>query len=99
MKLNPITAMVKFAKTAKDPQTRGSVWSSMGRIGGSEILKPLIEALSEEPNESVRESVVESLSKAIDKPGVREALASTQSNDPSPLVRNTAERLLRVDER
>lgn len=87
-------AMVNLAKTAKDPKTRGSVWSSMGRMGGSEIVKPLIEALSEEPSETVRESVVGSLLKVIDEPGVREALASAQSKDTSPLVRQAAERVL-----
>ena len=89
-----IGAMVTFAQTAREARTRHQIWFSLGQVAGPDVVDDLVDALAEEPSESVREWVVHALRKNIDEPGVRDALENAQLNDPSPLVRNTAERVL-----
>lgn len=91
------TAMVELATTSTSPRTRSSVWFSLGQMGGAAAAELLAEALSAEPEETVRETMVDALSRHIDEPGVREALATAQFKDESPLVRKAAERGLRGD--
>jgi len=93
-----IEAMVILAKTAREARTRHSTWFRLGGMAGPDAVDDLVNALAEEPSETVREWVVHGLEKNIDEPGVRDALESTRLNDPSPLVRSTAERALNDEE-
>jgi HEAT repeat protein len=93
-----IEAMVTLAQTAREVLTRRMTWFRLGNMAGPDVVDDLVEALAEEPSETVREWVVHALEMNIDEPGVRDALESAQLNDPSPLVRSTAERVLLGEE-
>jgi TolB-like protein/HEAT repeat protein len=93
-----VETIADFATTSKDAQTRRSAWFMLVQLGGSEAVSHLIDALTEEPSEVVRERIVSLLSKSLDEPDVLDAIKYAHSNDTSPLVRNTSERVLQGDE-
>lgn len=86
-----------FARSASDPMIRRLAWFGLVRLAGHDAISYLTDALPEERDEAVREGMVSSLSKYIDQPDIREVVRDAEANDLSPLVRNTATRVLRGD--
>ena len=87
-------AMAELAKDTGDARTRWSIWNVLGQAGHEDLLQPALEALANDPDERVRDSVVRALAKFIDGPDIREALQGILIDDPSPLVRKSAEETL-----
>ncbi|MEL7538786.1 MAG: HEAT repeat domain-containing protein [Pseudomonadota bacterium] len=82
-------ALVQWAQSAS-PRKRGMIWYNLGQIGGPVVVQPLVEALANEDDESIRESIIGALGQVINEPGARTAIEQAQIDDPSPLVRKTA---------
>ncbi|MEM8983426.1 MAG: HEAT repeat domain-containing protein [Pseudomonadota bacterium] len=86
-----LNAIAHWAESTDDRSLRGSIWYSVGKLGGDAAPALLVGALESEPDETVRESIVSALHNVVDQPGVRDIIAKAAVDDESPLVRKAAE--------
>lgn len=89
-----IIAMTEMARSSTNPRIRDSVWSSLTGTGDAYVVEPLLEALATDQSEEMRDLAARELGGFLDHPGVREALAEVTVQDPSLVVRKTAEESL-----
>lgn len=87
-------SMIEFAASTENDFIHRLTWSVMGESSLPVAADALTDALTAEPNENTREVIVGALSNLIDKPGIHDILVEVAADDPSPLVRAKANRVL-----
>lgn len=92
-----VAAMAQFAGGSNDPMIRRLAWNAFVQLAGNVALPFVLDALPEEPHEAVRDSMISSLQKFAHERSVHEVLEKAAADDLSPLVRDTAARVLRGD--
>jgi len=102
--LNPfgddmVSAMTALAKSSKDASVRSQIWSMLGWAEDRSLVPLLLDALATDPHEQVRSTAAEALGKFGDESRVLWALEQARDDDPSPLVRNTADRSIELIDR
>ena len=73
---------------------RQSIWQTMAGVRDPVIVKPLLDALADDPEASVRVAAAQALVAHLDEPGVRDALATARKVDEDQDVREIAQAAL-----
>jgi TolB-like protein len=84
----------KIAMDSGVATVRQSIWQTMTGVRDPVIVKPLLDALANDPDAPVRIAAAQALVAHVNEPGVREALAAARKVDEDPEVREMAQDVL-----
>ena len=89
-----VEGLTAWMAETEDPRTRARVIRNLHRGGASELQKPLLDYLRNDPDPDVRKEAAAALQYNLDDPTLRYALSEAAEYDPDEGVRRRASRTL-----